>query len=1233
MKKSRFLCYLRSLTLILVMALCLPLSAANTKTTVTTVTTTVELTDDVDYIVTSDTPFGNEGLVNIVNTEHAVLILEMVKPSAAIKLLSHVQINGAQARNNTNCQVKIYKQGSIILPYGNNAKPLTVYAEQNFEGESTDNFGQGNTGGYMNTLTTAQLNNRIRSFKLKRGYMVTFSTLPNGRGYSRCFIASNADLEVKTLPAILDQKISSYRVFKWYDTGKKQLANSAGDAAALKALNVQSTYDWGEGNSSLAPDIEWVPNHIYEDWPSSATIGGTSQSPHTKNNNEPRNSADDHPQDLTTILNNWENMMRTGLRLCSPASWDGSDYWNATGFLAEFLDSIDARGWRCDIIDLHCYWPSDNFNNIANWANKYKRPVWISEWCWGASWSNNGAFASGVTEAQVATALESICTKLNGWNYVERYYYWNGERDPSRLYKNNKLTPAGEYYAKMTTDLAYKSTNYVPSAPKQKAASKLTVDFDDTARTATISWYDSNGEHNKEMVLERSTDGKTWTTIYTPEQNEAPSTYTYTDSDVYDGIYYRVRIKNMSGTTQYSAIVSTQIANVGVGQAITVDGQPMYIGGNLLNNSDFNQGLYGWTSGAGTTLALPYFQAVPVAGPDGGTYLQAYGSNGANDASSIKQYVAIQPNSQYVFSLYSCNGGSNMAVNVSADNTSTGSQAIKFTNSSEWQSQYKTFNSGTNNYALITFSQLGAKAQFDKMGLRQLFATQEEAIADGLAQIRLRAEDVKAYNTQLPQLNEELTAKLAAITTTSMEALTEIETAISQLLGALNAKQSIDSLLNVAEAIDQMGFNEFHQKCDAALANARNAATATAIIDARQQLKAALDQFLEFTTSPVQPQSPNFANGSTGWTTKAGTYKNGDQTIYTKGELTCWNAWWSGLNASTGASRTMEINQTVTDLAEGIYALECKASTEHYCISDQHAFMTYGDITAESPVLAADLMDLPVDNFWQTLTTTPVYVEEGGSVTIGFKGSKQGAVDNAWHRFGKYSESDKREGWWCATDFKLLYHPLYRLTTKAGTWGTICIPYAAVIPEGLNVYTIAGVLSSGDAIALAPATSMAAGVPYIYYAEDSEYTLFETGNPVKNSTYRAVDDNGLRGIFKLSIRVPVDGYELNSNGFWVKVTDKDNRPQAQHFGAFIQSLSKATQLETWDGLTMKLMEGGIAGDANGDGFIDVRDMSLILEHILNGTTNQLPPAADVNNDNTIDVRDMSMLLDIILGNI
>ena len=158
---------LRTILLLFVTCCSLVMMAANQKKSVTQVTTEVTLTDDVDYQITGTTPFTEEGIVDIVNTDHAVLIMTQIKPSVAIsKWLKYVKINGEQARNNTNCQVKLYNRGCIILPYGNSTKPLTVYSEKNFEGDSCNDFGTENNGGYMNKerLYGDILNTRIRTW-------------------------------------------------------------------------------------------------------------------------------------------------------------------------------------------------------------------------------------------------------------------------------------------------------------------------------------------------------------------------------------------------------------------------------------------------------------------------------------------------------------------------------------------------------------------------------------------------------------------------------------------------------------------------------------------------------------------------------------------------------------------------------------------------------------------------------------------------------------------------------------------------------------------------------------------------------------------------------------------------------------------------------------------------------------------------------------------------------------
>lgn len=530
--------------------------AKNTTGRVDQVTTAITLSGDVDYVITNTTPFAVTGSINITNTEHAVIILENVRPSEALSYLSFIKINGEDAVNDETCQVKMYAHGSIIMPYGKDIKPLTVYSEQNFEGESVNDFGLEHSGGFMNTLSTSKLNNRIRSFKLKRGYMVTFSNSQGGRGYSRCFIADDEDLEIATLPDVLDQRISSYRIFKWYNAEKKGVANNT-SYEATQALKVSWCYSFGLGENR-GIDCECVPHHIYENWPSPSECGSVTYSPHLKTNNEPGNSSDPSPQTVDEVLANWENLMATGLRLCSPSSHDGS-----LNHLWAFMDSIDARGWRCDILDVHSYWVEGSFGNLASWFNTYKRPIWISEWVWGASWNNNGAFASNNRNDDATyNGTIPILTKLNSWDYVERYAYWNSEADFSQVYRDGGLTKLGKYYADMKSGLGYKKANeFIPKvvcvAPK-----KMTISFDRSTKELQLAWENTNMELTDSTYLEvRIGDGE-WTTIKKYGCSELSAyTYSYTLEDGFkSGLYtYRVHNYDLDGKERYSNEVNVTL--------------------------------------------------------------------------------------------------------------------------------------------------------------------------------------------------------------------------------------------------------------------------------------------------------------------------------------------------------------------------------------------------------------------------------------------------------------------------------------------------------------------------------------------------------------------------------------------------------------------------------------------------------------------------------------------------
>ena len=1003
---------MKQISLLLLLCLPLCLMAANKKVTISKVSEPVTLTEDVDYNITSTTPFDEEGLVNIQNTEHAVVILTLVRPSEAIsKWLSKIQIDGVKASNNNNCQVKLYNRGCIIMPYSRNYKPLTVFSEQNFEGESCDEFGTENANGYMNTLTTKKLNNRIRSFKLKRGYMVTFSTLAKGRGYSRCFIAANKDLEIATLPPVLDQKISSYRVFKWYDTGKQQLAARGGDNTMCSALKVTSTYTWGT-TSDMSPDVENVPHHIYENYPSPASLGACTTSPHMKTNNEPMNKDDDpkgKTEDVDAVLANWEDLMATGMRLCSPSSWDGSDYTNGTGYIKRFIDSIDARGWRCDIIDLHCYWPESNFSSIKNWTTATGRPVWISEWVWGASWNKNGAFASGVTEAQNAETLKRICPVLNNNDCIERYYYWNEERDPSKLYKNGALTKAGEYYASINSGLGYNGKyDFVPTTPPQYGPSKFTQKT--VSGKTRLSWYDANGEFNQLMEVQMKDERGLWVVLDTIAQKEAASSYTYDIENDDETVLYRLHLIDLNGKEYYT------YDQLNLGDAFEIDGQLFYAGGNLFPNGQFDLGFTSWTNGTGKALTEPQFQVVGDGGYQGGAYLQSHLTGGSSNAASIKTGVTLLQGQPYVLRIVVKNGGSGIRFFLSTDDTTSSKEVAKAANTTDWGINTFLFNTDTYTHGILSCYSLAAKAQIDDIQLRQLFSTRDEAVADGVEKARLRAEAQIAYNTEYPTLNDDLTARMASVTD-----IDEAEAILAEHLTAITKKNQTKTLAVTLKAVEEKPCPAYDEML-ALLNNADEALTCTQVIESVNQLQELMNQYLAFTRSSKQPKTPSFANEkSDGWQVKQGTYKDGDQRTATKFGKTCWNAWWS----TTDKGATMEINQTLTNLAEGYYLLECKATTEHFCIADQHAFLRSSDTEVVSPVISKDYFDLPVPDHWDTLTTAPIYIKEGGSLTVGFAGSKTGAQKGKWHSFGNATAtSDNREGWWCATDFVLKYHAI-----------------------------------------------------------------------------------------------------------------------------------------------------------------------------------------------------------------
>ena len=216
--------------------------------------------------------------------------------------------------------------------------------------------------------------------------------------------------------------------------------------------------------------------------------------------------------------------MRTGMRLCSPSTYDGE---NNKAWFDKFFAAIDERGWRCDIYDIHCYWAS--FNALGTHYNYYKRPLLISEWMWGASWNKNGAFGNGVTEQQIINTTGNILNTLNGTAYVERYFYWKSE-SKAKIY-NNGITALGQIYAASDGGLGYnKSYEFVPKVVMNNPYS---LSGKVSGNDISFTWKDSNGDMMDEIRVQyKSPSASAWTTLATVERKDKTGreaqSYSYT---------------------------------------------------------------------------------------------------------------------------------------------------------------------------------------------------------------------------------------------------------------------------------------------------------------------------------------------------------------------------------------------------------------------------------------------------------------------------------------------------------------------------------------------------------------------------------------------------------------------------------------------------------------------------------------------------------------------------------
>ncbi len=355
-----------------------------------------------------------------------------------------------------------YNDGSIVRINSDEFSNLTVFSENNLEGESAN---ISNNTVFEGESIPNNLNDDVSSFKLNKGYMVTFAENEDGTGKSKVFIASEKDVLINVLPEYLNNKISFIRVIPWNWVTKK---GTAGDTVAMynnwfyKWSNNGSSdmsreyapMAWGKGAADDLNDIEIIKQKY--------------KSTHLLAFNEPDNCNDQSGQYgnmcvVDTSLVYYKNLLKTGLRMVSPATRQGEVF----SWLNEFNYKAENQDIRIDVIAVHWYdWtsnpenspnanPQDIYNRFVNYLenvhNLYGLPIWITEF-------NANRYRNEWVHRQF---LQLALPYLEETEYIERYSFFPPVTDQADFFDENyNYTQIGEFYSNFTSTKSIAENEY-----------------------------------------------------------------------------------------------------------------------------------------------------------------------------------------------------------------------------------------------------------------------------------------------------------------------------------------------------------------------------------------------------------------------------------------------------------------------------------------------------------------------------------------------------------------------------------------------------------------------------------------------------------------------------------------------------------------------------------------------------------------------------------------------------
>lgn len=585
------------------------MAAARNVETVESVEASRTIADATDLHINSGNAPISEGVTIDLASEDAGLFFDNVSPQDVIdKYSASVTINGAAMVPDENCRISIYKQGTLVMAHPAGYMPLEAFEEADFTGEAS----KYETGYFYSNAPAAEVSadlrrelehdNGIRSFKLKRGYMATFATEPDGLGYSRVFIASEGDLET-ALPKELAGKVSFIRVFKWQEPSKKgwvggnSQTNPPEGYLEEQCDVTRSTwlYSWSDNpDYGRSPEVQGTPwrnqEFVQEKWGHGGNwdlLFNVTESSHLLSYNEPDHTEQSNVS-VSVAIEEWPKHLQTGKRLGSPATTDFNWLYN-------FMSECRKRNYRVDYVAIHAYWggrgSSVVCSTIDDWYKKLKEihektgcPIWITEWNNGANWTHEGwPDTKPEQQEKQRKFIEDILAMMDTCSFIERYSIYNWVEEKRAMFWNNlNLTPAGKVYANFNAAQAFSRSKEIIPSWSFRDNPVLSYAFNEQENVFELSWTDINCEQVDEYVVEKSVNGNGFGEVarvaYPQMYYSEPVDDDITNGDV---VVYRVRSivdgkeKGVSNEVQYGSILTDADAPV-IGKIITPEEIRLY---------------------------------------------------------------------------------------------------------------------------------------------------------------------------------------------------------------------------------------------------------------------------------------------------------------------------------------------------------------------------------------------------------------------------------------------------------------------------------------------------------------------------------------------------------------------------------------------------------------------------------------------------------------------------------